>query len=65
MTLEEMKRLQRELQEQQQNGFINNLLDAVKNLCDKANKKDYIPTDHERRTFNEIYNIINNMSNWF
>lgn len=65
MTLEEMKKLQRELQEQQQNDFINKLLDAVKNLCEKANKKDYEPTDYERRAFCEIYNIINNMCKWF
>ena len=64
----EMKDLQeqiRKLQEVTQNDYIDKLLDMVENLCEKANKNNYLPTLHERETFGYILTIITNMSKWF
>ena len=64
----EMKDLQeemRKLQEEAQNEYIDKLLDIVENLCEKANKNNYEPTEHEREMFGKIVTIITNMSKWF
>lgn len=53
------------LQELQQNDFINDLLEKVECLLEKANRKNYEPTDYEREQFRKIATIINNMNNWF
>jgi hypothetical protein len=65
MNLQELKERQKELKDQMQNEFIERLLDNIEHLVEKANRKDYEPTEHERVTFNKIYNIIVNMSKWF
>lgn len=65
MTIEELKKAMQETKAKQQNEFIDKLLDTVENLLDKANKKDYEPTQHEREVFKQIYTIIINMNNWF
>lgn len=65
MTIEGLKRKMRENQEDAQNKFIDDLLDRVQYLCDKANKRDYEATQHERIVFNEIKKIIDSMSTWF
>ena len=65
MTKEEVMRKLRESQEQIQNEFIDKILDSVEFLLEKANRRDYKPTDHEREQFGKIYIIIKNMNNWF
>ena len=65
MTKEEIKRQLRENQEKMQNEFIDKILDSVEFLLEKANRRDYKPTDYEREQFGKIYNIINNMVRWF
>lgn len=55
----------RENREKTQNLFIDKLFDMVENLCQKANKRDYVPTTHEKDVFKKIYTIIINMNNWF
>lgn len=65
MTLEEMKKELRAVQEKQQNAFMEDLLDRVNNLCEKANKKDYEPTKEEKEMFGYIVTIIDNMKEWF
>ena len=46
-----------------QNAFMDDLLNKVETLCNKANKRSYEPTDHEREQFGKIVVIINNMNN--
>lgn len=65
MTKEEVVKRLRESQEQIQNEFIDKILDSVEFLLEKANRRDYEPTDHEREQFGKIYTIITNMNNWF
>ena len=65
MTKEELKRQLRANQEQIQNEFIDKILDSVEFLLEKANRRDYKPTDYEREQFGKIYTIITNMNNWF
>lgn len=65
MNIEEMKAYQKKLKEEHQNKYINNLLEMVENLLEKSNKKDYEPTEHEKRTLQQIYNIISDMVKWF
>lgn len=65
MTKEEVMRRLRESQEQIQNEFIDKVLDSVQLLLEKANCRDYKPTDYEREQFGKIYTIISNMNNWF
>ena len=65
MTKEEIMKRLRESQEQIQNEFIDKILDSVEFLLEKANRKDYEPTEHERQQFGKIYTIITNMNNWF
>lgn len=65
MTVEEMQKQMELLNGAQQDRFIDNLKDMVNNLCEKSNKKDYKPTDHERLVFEEIRTMLNNMKEWF
>ena len=65
MTKEELQKLIRENNEKIQNQFIDKILDDVQFLCEKANRKDYEPTEYERTKFYEIYIIVNNMMKWF
>lgn len=65
MTLEEMLKLSNQLREEQQEEFMKKLVEMVENLVEKANKKDYDPTNNEREMFRQIYTIINDMNNWF
>ena len=65
MTKVELQQSIRKNQETIQNQFIDKILDDVQFLCEKANRKDYEPTDYERFVFGKIKNIINNMSEWF
>ena len=65
MTKEEIKRQLRENQEKMQNESIDRILDSVEFLLEKANCRDYKPTDYEREQFGKIYTIITNMNNWF
>ena len=65
MTKEDVMKRLRERQEQIQNEFIDKVLDSVQLLLEKANCRDYKPTDHEREQFGKIYTIISNMNNWF
>ena len=65
MNLEEIKRLLKANQEKLQNNFIDDILEKVEFLLEKANNKSYEPTDYEREQFGKIATIIKNMSNWF
>ena len=65
MTKEDVMKRLRESEEHIQNDFIDKVLDSVQLLLEKANCRDYKPTDHEREQFGKIYTIIVNMSNWF
>ena len=46
-------------------NLFDKVYDEISYLCEKAISKDYEPTNHERFIFNEIKNIIDNMSKWF
>ena len=65
ITKEEITRQLRANQEKMQNELIDKILDSVEFLLEKANRKDYEPTEHERQQFGKIYTIITNMNNWF
>ena len=65
MDLQEMQKQLQKLKNEQQDKFIDNLKEMVVNLCEKANKRDYQPTTHERETFEEVRTILNNMADWF
>lgn len=65
MTKEELMKRLRENQEKIQNEFIDKILDSVEFLLEKANRRDYKATEHEREQFGKIYTIIVNMNNWF
>ena len=65
MTIEEMMAKMKELNAKQQEQYISKLADMVDVLCDKANKRDYEPTNKEREIFEHIRKVINNMANWF
>ena len=64
-TLEEMQKAMKAIKEKQQNEFIDKIVEMINLLCEKANKKDYEPTQHEKEMFNHIYVVISNMNNWF
>lgn len=64
-TVEEMQKAINEIKEKQQNEFIDKLGEMVDLLCEKANKKDYEPTQYEKEIFNHIYIVISNMNSWF
>lgn len=65
MTKEELQQAIRKNQETMQDQFIDKIYDEISYLCEKANSKNYEPTEHERIIFNEIKTIIDNMSKWF
>lgn len=65
MNENEIKAKLKEIEEQNQNNFIDKLLNNVEYLLEKANRKEYQPTQHEREQFSKILTIINNMNNWF
>lgn len=65
MTLEELQKQIKENKDKMQNEFIDKIYDSVEHLNNKANRKDYEPTDHEREVFGKIATIINNMMKWF
>lgn len=65
MTKELLQQKMKEVKDKMQNDFIDDLFDRVQNLCEKAIKKDYEPTEHERIIFNQIRIIITNMQDWF
>lgn len=64
MNLQELIKRQKELKDKMQNEFIDKLLDDVEFFLEKANRKDYELTEHEKIVFNKIYTIINNMNKW-
>lgn len=61
MTIEELMQAQKELNQKQQNDFIDKLADMVDNFVAKSNRKDYEPTDHERERFRQIHSNINDI----
>ena len=63
--LEELQKRYRASLDQAQNDFIDKIYNDVEWLCEKANRKNYEPTQHERDTFGQIYTIIANMNKWF
>lgn len=63
--IEKAKALLREADERIQDEFIDDLLCKVEFLLDKASKKGYEPTEHERVQFGRIVTIIINMNLWF
>lgn len=65
MTIKELQRQMKETKDKMQNEFIDKIYDSIEHLSNKANKKDYEPTQHEREVFNKINTIISNMMKWF
>ncbi len=65
MTKEELQQAIRRNQEKMQDDYIDKIYDEISYLCEKANSKSYETTTHERIIFNEIKNIIDDMSKWF
>ena len=63
--LEQLKLAMRANDEKIQNEFIDSIADRVEFLLEKANRKGYEPTDHEREQFRKIATIITNMQSWF
>lgn len=58
MTLEEMQKRMKELEDKQQNDFIDKLSDMIDHFIEKVSKKDYEPTPHEKKVFFQIYTNI-------
>ena len=46
MTKEELKQAIRRNQEKMQDDYIDKVYDEISYLCEKANSKDYEPTNH-------------------
>lgn len=65
MTIEELKRQMLETKNKMQDEFIDKLLDQIEHYNDKANRRDYVPTEHEKEVFSKIATIIINMAKWF
>lgn len=65
MTIEELQKQMKENKDKMQNEFIDKLLDQIEHYNDKANRRDYVPTDHEKEVFSKIATIIINMTKWF
>lgn len=61
----ELERQIKANKEKQQNDFIDKLEENVNWLLEKANRRDYEPTQHEKEVFGRIATIIDNMKNWF
>lgn len=59
--LAEMKRIR----EVEQDKFIDKIVNDVEFLNEKANRKDYEPTLHEKQQFERIHTIVTNMAKWF
>lgn len=55
----------RVLKEKQQNDFIDKLNNDIDWLIEKAMKKEYQATEHERTIFNNIRQKLENMNKWF
>ncbi len=51
--------------EKQQNDVIDRLEENINWLLEKANRRVYEPTQHEKEVFDRIATIIDNMKNWF
>lgn len=65
MDIKELQETLKQVNEKIQNEFIDRIYNDVEFLCEKANKKSYEPTLHEKMTFDKIATIIENMRNWF
>ena len=65
LTLEEMKAQLRANSEKAQNEFIDKIYNDLLWLSEKAIKKDYEPTDHERQRLANIKTLVNGMNEWF
>ena len=59
--LAEMKRIR----EVEQDKFIDKIANDIEFLNEKANRKDYEPTLHEKQQFERIHTIVTNMAKWF
>lgn len=51
--------------EERQDAFIDGILEKVRLLAEKAVRKDYDPTVHEKQAFAEIVSIVDDMKGWF
>ena len=60
-----MMKAMKENKDKAQNEFIDKIYDSIEHLCNKANKKDYVPTNHEKEVFSKIATIIKDMERWF
>ena len=65
MDIEELKKRMKETQDKMQNEFIDKVYDELKHLNEKASRKDYEPTEHEKEVFGNIATIIAYMMKWF
>lgn len=65
MNIKELQSEMKKTSDKMQNDFIDKLKNDIDWLCEKSNKRDYEPTEHERNIFNQIVTIINNMRKWF
>lgn len=64
----ELEKLQAQLKannDKMQNDFIDKIVADIEWLCEKSNRKDYEPTEHEREQLAKIITIVNNMNQWF
>lgn len=64
-TKEQLMEEIRRLQDENQDKFIDELAERISYLCEKANRKSYEPTVHEKQVFSQIVTIIDNMKEWF
>ena len=64
-TKEQLMEEIRKLQDENQDRFIDELLEKVSYLCEKANYKSYQPTVHEKEAFSRIVAIVDSMKGWF
>lgn len=64
-TKEQLMEEIRRLQDENQDKFIDELAERISYLCEKANRKSYEPTIHEKQVFSQIVAIIDNMKEWF
>lgn len=65
MTEQDIRAELRALAEERQDAFIDGLLEKVRLLAEKAVRKDYDPTVHEKQAFAEIVGIVDDMKGWF
>lgn len=64
-TIEELQENFKKNQETLQERFMEKILNDISYLNEKANSKDYIPTEKEREMFRNIVIIVKNMNEWF